>query len=122
GRLGEGGPVGRRVGGCTGEGRPGPGAGYPAAWVRGGEGGGGLGLDIAGSAFVMVGEPITEAKHAAVRSVGAIPIACYASVEAGFLANSCSRSRPPDEMHLFTDSFALIQHRRRLDRFGVEVA
>jgi hypothetical protein len=96
-------------------------SGYATTCVRVCQAAMDLGLDIAGSAFSMVGEPITQAKHDAVRSAGGVPIACYASVEAGFLANACARSESPDDMHFFTDSFALIRHRRRVPPFGLEV-
>jgi hypothetical protein len=114
-------PVARWLADCKAAGRPALLSGYASTCARVCQAAAGLGLDIAGSAFSMVGEPVTRAKRDAVRSVGGIPIACYASVEAGFLANACARSEGPDDMHFFTDSFALIRHRRRVPPFGVEV-
>jgi hypothetical protein len=96
-------------------------AGYATACVRVCEAARDLGLDIAGSGFLMVGEPSTEAKHAAVRAVGGTPLACYSSVDAGFLANACTRSAGADDMHLFTDSFALVRQRPRALPSGTAV-
>ncbi len=71
--------------------------------------------------FHLIGEPVTQAKHDAVVGVGGVPVVSYGIAETGFLGNSCRHSEPPDEMHFFLDSFAVIRHRRIVEPDNVEV-
>jgi len=80
-----------------------------------------MGLDVSGTRFCLAGEPVTQAKHDAVRAVGGVPIVSYAMAETGQLGNSCRYSQSPDDMHFFTDSFALIQHTRAVGPQGEPV-
>jgi hypothetical protein len=66
------------------------------------------GIDIAGACFLITGEPITEARKAAIRGVGAVPIARYGTMEAGALAYGCTRGAHADDLHLLSDMQALI--------------
>ncbi|MGZ8230911.1 MAG: hypothetical protein ACXWUS_14835 [Burkholderiales bacterium] len=66
------------------------------------------GIDIAGAYFLLMGEPITEARKAAIRNVGAVPIARYGSMEAGAIGYGCTHGIYPDDLHLLSDMQALI--------------
>ncbi len=80
-----------------------------------------LGLDVSGTLFHLIGEPVTQAKHDAVVRAGGVPIVSYGIAETGFLANICPHSQSADEMHFFTDSFALTRHRRKIPPGDQEV-
>jgi len=70
------------------------------------------GLELSGARFCLQGEPVTEAKREAVRAIGAVPVVVYSAMETGPLGSTCRESQGPDDMHFFTDSFAMIQHTR----------
>ncbi|MCX7015372.1 MAG: hypothetical protein NTW86_22940 [Candidatus Sumerlaeota bacterium] len=72
------------------------------------------GLDIAGTRFVMLGEPVTAAKQDYIQGSGCVAINSYAITEAGQVGNSCRFSPAPEDVHFFHDSFALIRRERRL--------
>jgi hypothetical protein len=67
------------------------------------------GLDIVGTRFSIAGEPITEARLAAVREVGAQALAGYGSSESGLLGHGCLRPNGPDDVHFLSDLHAVIQ-------------
>jgi hypothetical protein len=73
-----------------------------------------LGLDLTGVCFDVGGEPFTQAKQRTLEAVGARNMQLYALMEAGIVAYSCATPREADDMHLFSDSHALIQHKRPL--------
>ena len=79
------------------------------------------GLDVSGTWFSLLGEPVTQARYEAVRAVGGVPIVTYGMAEAGQFACTCRHSRPPDDMHFFTDSHALIRHSKTVGPDGREV-
>lgn len=66
------------------------------------------GINIAGSHFMLSGEPITSARLATLRRTGAIPIPRYGSVETGAIGYGCLCGNQPDEIHAVTDMHALI--------------
>jgi hypothetical protein len=69
-----------------------------------------LGADLAGAQFSVVGEPWTDARRAAIESIGARAIANYATMEAGGpIAYGCLEASASDEMHLYRDTHALMQ-------------
>ncbi len=72
-------------------------------------------LDIAGSFFVLVGEPLTAAKADAIAAAGAGASCHYAMVEAGMIGLACHAPREPDEVHLVSDKIATIQRERMVD-------
>lgn len=67
------------------------------------------GADLHGAQFCLGGEPITEARVAVVRRVGAQAMPAYQTSEAGFIGYGCLAPRHPDEIHLFNDLHAVIQ-------------
>lgn len=79
------------------------------------------GLDIRGAKFCLVGEPFTQAKRNEVESSGATAFTNYAFMEAGMVGGGCPRPVAPDDVHLFKDAFAVIQHQRRVPHSEVSV-
>lgn len=67
------------------------------------------GADLRGAQFCLGGEPITEARVAVVRRVGAQAMPAYQTSEAGFIGYGCLAPQHPDEIHLFNDLHAVIQ-------------
>lgn len=96
------------------EGRPAALAGYASACVRVARAASEAGIDLDGTLFVLVGEPVTPAKDAAIRQAGGVPSVSYAMTEAGAIAGSCPHSVGSDDLHLYTDSHAFIRHSRRI--------
>lgn len=79
-------------------------------------------LNIAGTKFLVNGEPLTEAKRKEIEKTGATVCSIYGFVEAGFVGVSCfGENAGADDVHLFEDSFALIQHSREVPHAGVSV-
>jgi hypothetical protein len=70
-------------------------------------------LDLSGTTFVVSGEPLTGAKMTEIRAVGANVISVYIITEVGNVGFSCAGQKlAPDDIHLFKESHAVIQHRR----------
>jgi hypothetical protein len=67
------------------------------------------GLDIAGTLFRVGGEPVTPAKVRVFERVGGSVTCPYNMGEAGILGLPCARPGAPDDVHVVTDSVALIQ-------------
>lgn len=70
------------------------------------------GLEIAGSAFVLVGEPYTPAKASVVAAAGCSASSHYAMVEAGMIGLACLAASAPDDVHVVSDKVATIQRMR----------
>jgi hypothetical protein len=79
------------------------------------------GLDLSGSAFVVSGEPFTEAKRELVYSVGARSVSMWAMSEAGVLSGGCARREATDEVHLFRGKVAAFQRPKLLADGETEV-
>lgn len=69
-------------------------------------------LPLDGARFVVLGEPFTEAKRRAIRASGAEAVVRFAFTEAGIIGYGCLAPEEPDDIHPFTDSFAIVRHRR----------
>jgi hypothetical protein len=67
------------------------------------------GLDLTGAQFTVGGEPITEARLAAVRRVGAKAVPIYGTAEAGAIGHGCLHPAAPDEVHQLHDFHGVIQ-------------
>jgi hypothetical protein len=68
------------------------------------------GIDLTGARFTLGGEPVTAARLAAVRAVGAEGLTHYGAVEtSGLAAFSCHDPRHPDDTHLTDDLHAFVQ-------------
>jgi hypothetical protein len=72
------------------------------------------GLDIAGTLFVVVGEPYTPAKAAVVAKAGSRAASHYAMTEAGLIGLACQTPEFPDDVHLLVDKIATIQRDKRV--------
>lgn len=79
------------------------------------------GLDISGARLLVGGEPLTETKRQEMESSGARVCVTYGISEAGFVGASCFNPASADDMHLFNDSYALIQRRRMVPHAGIAV-
>ena len=79
------------------------------------------GLDISGTHFFGGGEPFTEAKCREIEAAGATANPRYWITEIGFIGCSCRRLPAVDDVHLFSDSVALIQHQRKVEHADISV-
>ncbi|MBT8337491.1 MAG: hypothetical protein KJO11_12870 [Gemmatimonadetes bacterium] len=70
------------------------------------------GLDVAGTLFVLVGEPFTAGKKRAIEAAGCEAATHYAMVEAGMIGLACRNGAAPDDVHLVRDKIATIQKPR----------
>ncbi len=83
--------------------------GTPSAMLRLAAAAAAAGIDIAGTALTITGEPITAARLAVLRRAGTIPIADYGSVESGgTIAYGCLAPTAADDVHVFDDVNAVI--------------
>jgi hypothetical protein len=67
------------------------------------------GTDLQGAHFCLVGEPLTEARLATIRSTGAQVVSRYSTSETGPLASGCLRPSVVDDQHLLEDGHAVIR-------------
>ncbi len=67
------------------------------------------GLDIAGTVFRGIGEPLTPAKHRIALAAGCRTISVYSTGEAGRLGQPCAAPAAIDDSHVLTDKLALLQ-------------
>ena len=67
------------------------------------------GVDLTGVQFTVTGEPVTEARVAAVRRTGAQATPRCGTSEAGLIGSGCLDPEVSDELHLFHDLNAVIQ-------------
>src|SRR5574342_616555 len=66
-------------------------------------------LDIAGSLFIMGGEPFTPSKAGALARAGVQGVANYSMTEVGAIGYGCATPCDADDVHVFTDKMAVIQ-------------
>jgi hypothetical protein len=71
------------------------------------------GIDISGSVIFTGGEPLTERRLRFIDSAGVKAFPYYAAAETGFIAASCGNRNYPDDMHVYTDRYAIIQRLRK---------
>lgn len=68
------------------------------------------GGSLGGVELTISGEPITAARMDTIERAGARPVASYGSSDTGTaMAHGCLSPRWPDDMHLLTDLFAVVQ-------------
>ena len=79
------------------------------------------GLDLRGASFAVTGEPLSRTKRDEMEASGAHVFPNYAFSEAGAVGAGCSRHAEPDEVHLRSDMFALIQKPREVPQAHVSV-
>jgi hypothetical protein len=79
------------------------------------------GLDIRGTHFMSGGEPLTPAKRRQIEATGALVTTRYAISEIGRIGYGCLEAGVTDDVHLFHDSVALIQHQRKVEHADIDV-
>jgi hypothetical protein len=77
------------------------------------------GINIAGSQFVLGGEPSTRARLEVLRSMGARGFPHYGSAETGRIGAGCLDPDAADDMHLLHDLHAVIQPGKNAQEFGL---
>ncbi|MCM2269403.1 MAG: DUF5069 domain-containing protein [Thermoanaerobaculia bacterium] len=78
-------------------------------------------LDIAGTLFVVVGEPFTATRAGVVAAAGCAAASHYAMVEAGLIGVACGAPNAADDVHLAADKIATIQRPRTVGARDVTV-
>lgn len=71
--------------------------------------------------FITIAEPLTPAKLATIRSVGARAFSSLGFTELGRASYGCASPDGVDDGHVCRDATAVIQRRRPVDRLGTEV-
>jgi hypothetical protein len=79
------------------------------------------GLDIQGTHFIVSGEPLTPAKRQQIEAAGASVTPRYSFSEIGGIGYGCPEAGATDDIHLFRDSVAMIQHQRRVEPADIYV-
>jgi phenylacetate-coenzyme A ligase PaaK-like adenylate-forming protein len=82
---------------------------YPSSAVRLAQAARAAGMDIAGAAVTVTGEPITHARAETIRSAGVTLMTSYAATESGRIGYGCLAPHEVDDTHLFQDLHAVIQ-------------
>lgn len=67
------------------------------------------GLDIAGTAFRLGGEPLTDARVRVIAASGCRPLAMYGMGECGRIGLPCGAGRAIDDVHVMTDKLAVLR-------------
>ncbi len=68
------------------------------------------GVELNGAVIFSGGEPLTDLRREFLESSGARVYPRYVATEAGLLAAACRNRTATDEMHVYTDRIALIDH------------
>ncbi len=79
------------------------------------------GASLAGVTFMTLAEPLTQAKLAAIESVGGRAFSVFAFTEFGPATWGCASPRSADDTHICRDAVAVIARRRPVDSLGSEV-
>ncbi len=80
-----------------------------------------LGLDLSGAAFMGGAEPPTPAKVREILRSGARWIPTYAFSESGQVGFGCVHAADGNDIHLFKDALALVQHHRQVPGWEITV-
>ena len=76
------------------------------------------GLDLAGTVFMVAGEPASPAKVRGIRASGAIHFTDYGMAEGGRLGIGCVNAFDETDVHLLTDAWAVITWPREVPLAG----
>lgn len=79
------------------------------------------GLDLAGTTFIIGGEPVTAAKAREIDRVGAHYFPSYHFREAGRVGMGCGQPCDSNDLHFLKDGFALIQYPRQVPGSSITV-
>jgi hypothetical protein len=77
--------------------------------------------DIAGTLFILGGEPYTDAKARVIGESGSVGYCHYAMVEAGIIGVACLAADTTDDVHLAVDKIATIQRDKVVSSSGTVV-
>ena len=83
--------------------------GYASAGVRLAHAAAEAGVDLRGARIEMSGEPLTPARLAVIRRSGADALVRYGSAETGPIGYGCLSPGAPDDIHVVSDQYAVIQ-------------
>ena len=72
------------------------------------------GLDIKGTRIVVSGEPLTPAKRRQMEAAGVLVTTKYIISDIGWVGAGCPQAGATDDIHVFSDSMAVIQRRRKV--------
>jgi hypothetical protein len=72
------------------------------------------GVRLDGLTFCLQSEPLTGARHDHITAAGAGRVVHYTSIEMSGIASSCAASSQADDLHVFTDRYAVIERERPL--------
>jgi hypothetical protein len=73
------------------------------------------GVSLNGVRFLLGYEPVTRARRQAIEATGARVAMTYGFSEGGTVGQQCPRPEAPDDVHVATDAFAVIQRARPVD-------
>jgi phenylacetate-coenzyme A ligase PaaK-like adenylate-forming protein len=79
------------------------------------------GVRLDGVTFALQSEPVTDARHRHIVDSGARALVFYTSIEMSNIASSCATASVADDLHAFTDRYALIERARPIVDGGPEV-
>jgi hypothetical protein len=68
-------------------------------------------LDLGGAVFLTGGEALTDARSAFVESAGGKAYPRYSAADAGLIAAACPFRETTDDMHVYSDRFAVLTER-----------
>lgn len=79
------------------------------------------GLDLSGVKFMIAGEPLTPGKARGITDAGANYFSTYGMTEAGRVAMGCAAPLDCTDVHVMSDSFALIPFDHPIEGFDLSV-
>ena len=80
-----------------------------------------LGADLSGTTFLLQNEPVTVARHRQIAATGARMLTRYGAVETTTPTFGCTTPATPDDVHLMSDRYALVERSRPAIENGPEV-
>ncbi|HEX2501478.1 MAG TPA: hypothetical protein VHO73_08450 [Methylomirabilota bacterium] len=92
---------------------------FPSSAVRVCRAAAAAGLDIVGSRFTVLGEPLTPVRLDLIARAGAVACPSYSTVECGPIAGACRAPTAADDTHLYDDRHALVQPGTAADAGGL---
>jgi hypothetical protein len=80
-----------------------------------------MGVSLEDVTFALQSEPVTEARFRHIGEAGARVVVYYTSIEMSNVAASCAHGTSSDDLHVFTDRYALVERDRPLIDGGPNV-
>jgi hypothetical protein len=79
------------------------------------------GIDIEQTRLFVSGEPLSPVIKQQIEAAGVIVIPRYYITEVGYIGCGCPHAGASDDMHIFSDSVAVIQHKRKVEHSDIHV-